>query len=574
MPAAKQDSRFDIFISYRRGAADELALLLQTKLQQRGLSAFVDRDLMRGRFDNTLLCRIAESPSFLIILTPNALDRCSDEEDWVRKEIVQAISDKRNIIPLQIGSFQFTPEIVRRLDPAVRELSRYQVVEYSRTYFESTIERIVKIVEEDKIERKIAQEAEERRLAAERAEAEKNERGRAEAERRTRQSIQSEARRLAEQERLAREKVERDRLIVKPTKEQERKKTTVGPRKTQAVNARSAAYQPITRLQKWLWTAAFVALLAALVAGSLWRLWPHGSESGKVVAAFDASNGRGYEWVDSVVFSLDGKLLAAATMSGIRIFFTDSDKPPRLLEERSLVGSISFSPDSKLIASGNQENTVHIWDINSRTVLRTLAGHGGWVLATAFSPDGRLLASGSGDRTIRLWSTTDWHLVRSLLGHTDMVGSATFSPDGRLLASAGQDQTIVLWEVATGRKLRVLQVDTSPGYAIAFSPDGRSLASGSRGDSVQLWNVDTGSNESTFSGHSHFIYALTFSPNGKFLASGSADKTIRLWDLEASKIVRLLNGHTATVSSLAFSPNGSQLASGGYDRTVRLWDVP
>jgi formylglycine-generating enzyme required for sulfatase activity len=168
MPATRQEPRYDVFISYRRGAADELALLLQTHLEKRGVAAFLDRDLRRGVFDSTLLHRIAESPTFLIVLTPNALDRCSDQEDWLRKEIVQAISSGRNIIPLQIGSFQFTPAVVKSLDPAIRELSRYQAVVYSRDYFESTMERIVKIVEEDKEERKAAPQVEEKRFAGER----------------------------------------------------------------------------------------------------------------------------------------------------------------------------------------------------------------------------------------------------------------------------------------------------------------------------------------------------------------------------------------------------------------------
>src|SRR5438045_3504423 len=82
-----------------------LALLLQTQLQKHGVAAFFDRDLRRGVFDEMLLRRIAESPTFLIILTPGALDRCADEEDWLRKEIVQAIGSRRNVVPLQVDSF-------------------------------------------------------------------------------------------------------------------------------------------------------------------------------------------------------------------------------------------------------------------------------------------------------------------------------------------------------------------------------------------------------------------------------------------------------------------------------------
>src|SRR5437764_13234767 len=136
MPAAKPEPRYHVFISYRRGAADPLAVLLQTQLQKQGVTAFLDRDLRRGVFDDMLLRRIGESPSFLIILTPHALDRCSDEEDWLRKEIVQAISSKRNIIPLQVDPFQLTSDVVRALAPAISDLSRYQSADYSPEYLE------------------------------------------------------------------------------------------------------------------------------------------------------------------------------------------------------------------------------------------------------------------------------------------------------------------------------------------------------------------------------------------------------------------------------------------------------
>lgn len=186
MPTTEQGPLYDIFISYRRGVGDELALLLQRDLQQRGLAVFLDRDLRRGVFDDKLLLRITESPTFLIVLTPNALDRCSDEEDWLRKEITQAIKSERNIVPVQVDSFRFTPELVKKLDPAIREIARYQTVVYSRDYFESTIERLVKIVEEDKADRRAA---EEKRLAAERAKAWRNEKAQPEAEPVVRQKV-------------------------------------------------------------------------------------------------------------------------------------------------------------------------------------------------------------------------------------------------------------------------------------------------------------------------------------------------------------------------------------------------
>jgi WD40 repeat protein len=68
----------------------------------------------------------------------------------------------------------------------------------------------------------------------------------------------------------------------------------------------------------------------------------------------------------------------------------------------------------------------------------------------AFSPDGKLLASGGDDATIRIWDVETGQLHRLLCEHTKSVRSVCFSPDGKTLASASEDETIKLWNLKTG----------------------------------------------------------------------------------------------------------------------------
>jgi WD40 repeat protein len=291
------------------------------------------------------------------------------------------------------------------------------------------------------------------------------------------------------------------------------------------------------------------------------------------------------DWVNSVAFSPDGRLLASGSCgqrdSGgnciqgeIKLWEVATGSLVRTLSgHTNWVNSVAFSPDGRLLASGSSDRTIKLWEVATGSLVRTLSGHTNWVRSVAFSPDGRLLASGSDDKTIKLWEVATGSEVRSLTGHTDYVRSVAFSPDGKLLASGSNDKTIKLWEVATGSEVRSLTGHTDYVRSVAFSPDGKLLASGSNDKTIKLWEVATGSEVRTLSGHTWYVTSVAFSPDGRLLASGSDDGTIKLWEVASGREVRTLSGHTGSVFSVAFSPDGRLLASGSNDKTIKLWDI-
>jgi len=113
---------------------------------------------------------------------------------------------------------------------------------------------------------------------------------------------------------------------------------------------------------------------------------------------------------------------------------------------RRYVGSVTFSPDGKFLASGSGDWTVKVWEVGSWREVATLKGHGDDVRSVAFSPDGKFLASGSSDNTVKVWEVGSWREVATL-GHGDSVLLVTFSPDGKFLASGSADKTVKIWEV-------------------------------------------------------------------------------------------------------------------------------
>lgn len=130
------------FISYRRGGGAELARLVASELRRRDVETFVDLDdLGADRFDHQILRRIEATPNFVLILTPGCLDRCDEEDDWVRREIAQALKCGCNIVPVMARDFRFPPNPM--LPPELSQLPGYSGVPYSHEYSHAAIERLM-----------------------------------------------------------------------------------------------------------------------------------------------------------------------------------------------------------------------------------------------------------------------------------------------------------------------------------------------------------------------------------------------------------------------------------------------
>lgn len=94
-------SKYDIFISYRRDGGAQYARILQLELEKRGYKVFLDyEELTDGVFGDNIKEAINEAPIFMMVLSAHYLDRCKNEGDWVREEIMLAIKQQKHFIPI------------------------------------------------------------------------------------------------------------------------------------------------------------------------------------------------------------------------------------------------------------------------------------------------------------------------------------------------------------------------------------------------------------------------------------------------------------------------------------------
>src|SRR4051794_15790556 len=227
-------------------------------------------------------------------------------------------------------------------------------------------------------------------------------------------------------------------------------------------------------------------------------------------------------------------------------------KKPLAVLERKLTGhggrvwSVAVSPDGTWAASGSEDNTIKIWDLETGRCRTTLKGHISMVHSVAFTPDGKRILSASFDKSVRVWDASSGRELMTLKRHTKEIWSVVALRDNARALSGGLDKTLRLWDLSLGKCLKTIECGTDSAddvFGIAVDLAGTRALSGHRDGRVRLWDLETGKCLATLKGHSKAVLSVQITADGQFAVSGSDDKTVKVWDLEEATCVGTLEGH-------------------------------
>ncbi len=204
--------------------------------------------------------------------------------------------------------------------------------------------------------------------------------------------------------------------------------------------------------------------------------------------------------ITSLMISGDGKKLVAGSVGTAWIWEISQDEF-KLIDTIELPGNyindVDFSPDGSLVALAVNDGTTWIYRLSTRQVILRLGGHEGKVYTLEFSQDGRYIATGSEDKTVNLWELqTDpggniKATLTSTFEHNNIVKSLMFSPNGNILATTALDKRVYLFSVPEGKILEPpIGVHLDEVVSLDFSNDGNTLAAGTIGGELHLWLIE------------------------------------------------------------------------------------
>ena len=300
--------------------------------------------------------------------------------------------------------------------------------------------------------------------------------------------------------------------------------------------------------------------------------------------------------VQSVAVDPDGELIAAGNNDQtLRLWDASSGELVREVEltrprevdptRPTSVGTVAFDPSGTRIAVGSSDGTLEVIDAKNGRRIGTVMQHPGAVSSVAFGHDGQWIATGDSKGTVRVWDLVEGTSFKPIAADANARGpvakSVAFSRTADVVASAN-GFGVRLLDARSGDTLASWDSKTGPegdrpAYpvtSVAFNHTGDRLVVGGIGGTIDLLDGRTLQPLATQRAHPAMVNSLAFNTDGSRIVSGGDDKAVKVWDaISLEPLGDTFRGHGGYVSSVAFTDDGTRIVSGSIDGTVRVWNA-
>ncbi|XP_076928886.1 protein TORMOZ EMBRYO DEFECTIVE-like [Bidens hawaiensis] len=293
------------------------------------------------------------------------------------------------------------------------------------------------------------------------------------------------------------------------------------------------------------------------------------------------------EIVDMKFVGEEEQFLAVATsVEQVRVYDLGSMSCSYVLSGHTEIvlclDTCTTSSGRTLIVTGSKDNTVRLWDSNSRSCIGVGKGHMGAIGAVAFAKKlQKFFVSGSSDQTLKLWSLDDlsddindsfsFKTKAATAAHDKDINALAVAPNDSLICSGSQDRTARIWKLPDLKPGVVLKGHKRGIWSVEFSPVDQCVITASGDKTIKIWAISDGSCLKTFEGHTASVFKVQFISRGAQFVSCGADGLLKLWTVKTNECIATYDQHEDKVWALTVGKKTETLATGGSDAVINLW---
>lgn len=287
-----------------------------------------------------------------------------------------------------------------------------------------------------------------------------------------------------------------------------------------------------------------------------------------------------------IALAADEDTLAVGALHGpLMLLDAHSGRPlARVDAPAEWMARAAFDLPRKRAVSTGEDGDLHLWDLERGLRVRVLKVGGVETTQLAFSPDGRLVAGGDWDGHVRVWEVETGALLHTLAGVGD-TGGLSFSADSQRLYTRGADDTPVEWSLQGGERRGFPVVPQWTGLPPEEASEARERALNARADAalradtlvtgwgstLRSWQVDGAELRARHDTGLAAITEVAVSPDGSFVAAADTQGRIRVLRSSDGALMAQLLLPEGPAQGISWRPDNLAIAVAGPDRLVRVW---
>lgn len=325
------------------------------------------------------------------------------------------------------------------------------------------------------------------------------------------------------------------------------------------------------------------------------------------------------EFTDSVenlaIDSNSRYLFAASRGTVIRVYDLHNATELEPFENEWPITQICVSDDGELLAAGDIEGHIQIWNLRTFMSMRNYYGHAGPITSLCFTKLFYTMISGSTDSTIRIWSYYTERPEIILSGHKSMVKEVIVASSGKIAYSCSMDSTIRIWsimefgsdEYLTSHKDKVMNICTThngkylfstceagthikvwdtqkhthldlkghelPIVSLCVSGDDLHLLSLDKAGNLSIWDINKLTLLTTIQPTDKLVKSIACSLDGKNFYTGSIDGNISIFRFADLELEKVLVSHSEEVISIKLHPDNTHLIASYSNNLIYIWNI-